>query len=76
MATLSAFVMGQATEVIEGLQATVARLQGELESARQSCDELRKAIEVLREENRKLAAKTRRQSGALHRERKAATWQQ
>lgn len=67
MATLSGYVMGQATEVIEGLQATAARLQGELESARET-------IADLREDNRKLTEKARRQSGALRRERKATTW--
>ena len=69
MTTLPTIVMDQAAEVIRGLQATVARLQGELESARQT-------IEELRGENNRLAAKARRQSGALRRERKAATWQQ
>jgi predicted nuclease with TOPRIM domain len=69
MTTLPTIVMDQASDVIRGLQATVARLQGELESARQT-------IEELRGENNRLAAKARRQSGALRRERKAATWQQ
>lgn len=69
MTTLPTIVMDQAADVIRGLQATVARLQGELESARQT-------IEELRGENNRLAAKARRQSGALRRERKAATWQQ
>lgn len=67
MTTLPVFVMNEAEQVIRGLQATVARLQGELESARET-------IADLREENRKLTAKTRRQSGALRQERKAATW--
>lgn len=76
MTTLPTIVMDQAADVIRGLQATVARLQGELESARSACDGLRQTIEELRGENNRLAAKARRQSGALRRERKAATWQQ
>lgn len=65
--SLSATVMDQAADVIRGLQATVARLQGELEAARQTIDELR-------EDNRRLTAKARRQSGALRQERKAQAW--
>lgn len=67
MPTYNVAVMDQAADVIRGLQATVAALRVELESARQ-------IIEELREENRKLTAKTRRQSGALRQERKATTW--
>lgn len=74
MTTLPTIVMDQAADVIRGLQATVARLQGELESARQSCEELRKAIEVLRAENRKLIAKGKRERAALRYEGKLAKW--
>lgn len=65
--SLSATVMDQATDVIRGLQATVAALRVELEAARQTIDELR-------EDNRRLTAKARRQSGALRQERKAQAW--
>lgn len=74
MATLPTIVMDQAADVIRGLQATIAALRTEIAELRLAAENASREIEGLREDNQRLTAKARRQSGVMRRERKATTW--